>query len=132
MQTPTFHRGLPQQFIAPLRRAINRHGSFHVHRRGTTWRDVHPYLHLINIPWPGFLGIILAAYLAVNTIFASIYFALGPGTLNGADPHMPFAHFLNSFFFSAHTLTTVGYGSLSPNGVAANAVAAIEAMVGLM
>jgi len=45
---------------------------------------------------------------------------------------MPFAHFLNAFFFSAHTLTTVGYGSLSPNGVAANIVAAIEAMVGLM
>src|SRR4029079_2232938 len=31
-----------------------------------------------------------------------------------------------------HTLTTVGYGSISPKGVAANLVAAFEAMVGLM
>src|SRR5207237_10757152 len=36
------------------------------------------------------------------------------------------------FFFSAHTLTTVGYGSISPRGVEANILAAIEAMVGLM
>src|SRR6185312_6800797 len=41
-------------------------------------------------------------------------------------------HFLNAFFFSAHTLTTVGYGSISPKGTAANIVAALEAMTGLM
>jgi len=132
METTTFDPGLTQQFIGPLRRAINHDGSFNVRRRGTTWHDIHPYLHLINIPWPQFLGIIFAAYVAVNTVFAAIYFALGPHSLNGADPHMPFARFLNAFFFSAHTLTTVGYGSLSPNGVGANLVAAFEAMVGLM
>jgi inward rectifier potassium channel len=132
MEKPTFDPGLTQQFIAPLRRAINHDGTFNVHRRGTTWRDVHPYLHLINIPWPGFLAIIFASYVAVNTVFAAIYFALGPGALHGANPDMPFARFLNAFFFSAHTLTTVGYGSLSPSGVGANVVAAFEAMVGLM
>jgi inward rectifier potassium channel len=52
--------------------------------------------------------------------------------LQGADSPTEWAHFLNSFFFSAHTLTTVGYGSISPKGTAANVVAAIEAMVGLM
>jgi inward rectifier potassium channel len=132
METPTFDPGLTQQFIAPLRRAINDDGSFNVHRRGTTWRDVHPYLHLINIPWPGFLGIIFASYVAVNSVFALIYFALGPGSLRGDDPGMPLGRFLNAFFFSAQTLTTVGYGSLAPRGIGASAVAALEAMVGLM
>jgi inward rectifier potassium channel len=132
METPSFDPGLTQQFIAPLRRAINHDGSFNVHRRGSTWRDVHPYLHLINMPWPGFLAIVFAAYLAVNTLFALIYASLGVEHLQGADESLPFAHFLNAFFFSAHTLTTVGYGSLSPKGVAANIVAAMEAMVGLM
>ena len=73
-----------------------------------------------------------AAYLAVNTLFALVYYSLGPNQLQGvAAPTEP-AHFLNSFFFSAQTLTTVGYGSISPRGTAASTVAALEAMVGLM
>jgi inward rectifier potassium channel len=43
-----------------------------------------------------------------------------------------YGRFLSSFFFSAHTLTTVGYGNLAPNGTASNVVASLEAMVGLM
>ncbi|HKW99848.1 MAG TPA: ion channel [Bryobacteraceae bacterium] len=132
METPNFDPGLTQQFYSPLRRAINKDGSFNVHRRGTTWRDVHPYLHLINMGWGKFLAIIFVAYVIVNTLFALVYFSLGPGELQGANGATALDHFLNSFFFSAHTLTTVGYGSISPKGTAANIVAAIEAMVGLM
>ena len=36
---PGFDPGLTQQFNAPLRRVINKDGSFNVHRRGTTWHD---------------------------------------------------------------------------------------------
>ncbi len=43
-----------------------------------------------------------------------------------------YGRFLSAFFFSAHTLTTVGYGNLAPNGTASNVVASLEAMVGLM
>jgi inward rectifier potassium channel len=132
MDKPTFDPGLTQKFTAPLRRVINKDGSFNVHRRGTTWRDVHPYLYLINMPWLGFFAFIFLGYLAVNTLFALFYYALGPNQLQGADAPTAFAHFLNSFFFSAHTLTTVGYGSISPKGAAANFLAAFEAMIGLM
>src|SRR5579872_266663 len=132
MNQPGFDPGLTQQFTGALRRAINKDGSFNVRRRGTTWRDIHPYLHMLNMGWPAFFGIIMGAYVFVNTLFALVYFALGPGQLQGADSPDTFSHFLNSFFFSAHTLTTVGYGSISPKGVAANFVAAFEAMVGLM
>ena len=132
METPTFDPGLTQQFTSPLRRAINKDGSFNVHRRGMTWRDVHPYLRLINMPWGRFFGLIFLAYITMNTLFALIYFSLGADQLQGADAPTAFDHFLNSFFFSAHTLTTVGYGSISPKGIAANFVAAFEAMVGLM
>lgn len=132
MNKPTFDPGLTQKFTAPLRRAINRDGSFNVHRRGTTWRDVHPYLYLINMPWFGFFAFVFLGYLAVNTLFALAYHSLGPDQLQGGDAPTEFARFLNSFFFSAHTLTTVGYGNISPKGTAANFLAAIEAMVGLM
>jgi inward rectifier potassium channel len=40
--------------------------------------------------------------------------------------------FGKAFFFSVHTLTTVGYGDLYPLGLAANIVASAEAAVGLM
>lgn len=132
MEKPTFDPGLTQKYTGAIRRTINKDGSFNVHRRGATWRDVNAYLYLINVPWPAFLGIIFAAYLAVNTLFALLYYSLGPNQLQGAAAPNELSHFLNSFFFSAQTLTTVGYGSISPRGTAASTVAALEAMVGLM
>lgn len=132
MQKPSFDPGLTQQFTGTLRRAINKDGSFDVQRRGGSWRDVHPYLHLIDIGWGPFLGLFVSAYVIVNTIFALIYFSLGPGQLQGADSPTASGRFLNDFFFSAHTLTTVGYGNIAPIGAAANMLAATEAMIGLM
>src|SRR5437899_128686 len=132
MNRATFDPGLTQQFTGPLRRAINKDGSFNVHRRGTTWRDINPYLHLIDIGWPAFLSIIFLAYLTANTLFAVVYFYIGPDQLQGGDAPTAFDRFLKAFFFSAHTLTTVGYGSISPRGTAANILAALEALSGLM
>jgi inward rectifier potassium channel len=132
MQKPSFDPGLTQQVTGTLTRAINKDGSFNVDRRGTSWRYIHPYLHLINAGWPTFLGIVLVTYLVVNTIFALIYFSLPAEQVQGTSAPTNSARFLNDFFFSAHTLTTVGYGNFAPNGIAANAVAALEAMTGLM
>ena len=132
MRTPGFDPGLTQQFTAPFRRVINKDGSFNVHRRGGTWRDVHPYLHLINMSWPAFLFTLFAGYAAVNTIFAAVYFTLEPGQLQGADASTAMGRFLNGFFFSAHTLTTVGYGNIAPKGLQAQIVSSVEALVGVL
>jgi inward rectifier potassium channel len=88
------------------------------------------YLKLIDTTWPRFLLIILAVFLAINMMFAGIYLALGIEHLQGAEPEM--SAFVNAFFFSIHTLTTVGYGNIFPRGTGANVVAAVEATVGLM
>jgi inward rectifier potassium channel len=132
MQKPTFDPGLTQQFTAPFRRVINKDGSFNVHRRGATWRDIHPYLHLINMGWFRFFGTILVAYFLANIAFALIYYSLGPGQLAGADAATPAGRLLNDFFFSSHTLSTVGYGNITPKSIAANCVAAMEALVGVL
>jgi len=130
MEKATFDPGLTQQFSAPLRRIINKDGSFNVHRRGITWRDVHPYLHLINMSWSGFFGVVFLAYLVVNTLFALAYYSVG--SIQGSAAATALGRFSNDFFFSAQTLTTVGYGAMSPRGLTANSLSALESMVGLM
>lgn len=132
MSKPTFDPGFTQQVGGVLRRAINKDGSFNVRRRRAHWRDVHPYLYVVNTGWPTFLGLVFASYLLVNTLFAGIYYSMGQEALRGQDELDSYGRFLTAFFFSAHTLTTVGYGSLAPRTTAANVVAAFEAMVGLM
>ena len=133
MQKPTFDPGLTTQYSGPLRRAINRDGTFNVIRRGTDWRDIHPYLHLVSIPWTAFLGVIVGAYVVINTVFAVCYFLLGPGALQStvAAPGS-MDRFLQCFFFSSQTLTTVGFGALAPASRSANILAAFEALTGLL
>ncbi len=130
--TPSFDPGWTQQAAGILRRAINKDGSFNVQRHGQSWRDVHPYLLLINASWPAFLGLVFVAYVLVNTIFAVIYFAIPAVHIQGADAPRAVDRFLNDFFFSAYTLTTVGYGNLAPAGILGNSIASLEALVGLL
>jgi inward rectifier potassium channel len=133
MQKPTFDPGLTQQYAGPLRRIINPDGSFNVLRRGTNWHDINPYLHLVSIRWPFFLGIVLTGYLIVNSLFAIIYFMLGPDALQlrlSGEPAE--ARFFDCFFFSSQTLTTVGFGALAPKSTAANIVSGLEALCGLL
>jgi inward rectifier potassium channel len=132
MRHASFDPGITEQALAPLRRIINKDGQFNVQRHGTTWRDFHPYLHLINLSWPRFLATLFLGYVVMNAIFAGIYFALGPNQLAGADAVTASGRLLNDFFFSAHTLSTVGYGNISPKTTPANVVSAFEALLGVL
>ena len=132
MEKPTFDPGLTQQFTGVLRRSINKDGSFNVYRRGGSWRDFHPYLQMLSMSWPQFFATILSGYLLLNFLLALAYFALGRGHLQGADGASEMDRFLNDFFFSTHTLTTVGYGNMVPASLVTNILASLEAIAGLM
>jgi inward rectifier potassium channel len=127
-----FDPGLTQQYTKILKRVINKDGQFNVRRVGRTWRDWHPYLSLISAPWPVFFGFVAAAFAIVNTLFAGLYWAVGLEHLKNADAPTAALRFFNAFFFSAHTLTTVGYGNMWPLGPAANAVAVAESLCGVL
>jgi len=130
MKQESFDPGLTTQFSGALRRAINPDGTFNVHRKGMRWRDANLYLKLIDTTWPVFLVAVSSGFLLINVIFAGVYMAVGIEHLQGQEPEM--SPFVNAFFFSIHTLTTVGYGNIFPRGVATNLVSAIEAATGLM
>ena len=87
--------------------------------------------YLLNISWKLFFLITFLAYSALNLIFALFYYQMGSTSLHGAaSGKMDF--FADAFFFSAQTLTTVGYGYLSPATTLASTVATIEALMGLL
>jgi inward rectifier potassium channel len=129
---PSFDPGLTNQYTGALLRTINKDGSLNVRRTSGFWSWCgSSYMYLITMRWPRFLGMVLAFYLVVNTIFASIYAGLGDGALRTSE-ELGLSTYWRAYFFSVHTLTTVGYGDIYPLGLAANTVAAIEAALGLM
>jgi inward rectifier potassium channel len=132
MHKPSFDPGITNQFTAPVRRIINRDGSFNVRLSGVTWRDFHPYLLLVNMSWPAFLVTLFLGYLAINLAFAVLYFAIGADQLQGADTSSELRRFLNGFFFSSQTLSTLGYGVIAPKGLGANVIASFEALTGVL
>lgn len=114
---------------ASHQRLLNRDGSFNVERRGLAWRHiVSLYYTLISLTWPRFVGLVSLAYLGVNALFAMAYLLAGPGALEGALGSRPF---LQAYFFSVETVSTVGYGNIAPVSVAAHAIVTLEIMVGL-
>lgn len=124
-----FDPGLTQQVTGELRRAINPDGSFNVHKSGLRWRDSNLYLYLIEAPWTRFFLVVLAGFLLINAMFAGLYLISGTelvSTDTGLD------RYATAFFFSVHTLTTVGYGDIYPKGFWPNFLSAIEAMTGLL
>jgi inward rectifier potassium channel len=52
--------------------------------------------------------------------------------LSGIHAETPTQRFLSSFFFSVHTLATIGYGSISPVSIAANVLVTVESLIGLL
>ena len=127
-----FDPGITQSYTGDLRRIVNRDGSFNVRRKGWSLKDLHVYQLLLSLSWPAFMGLVLALFIFINGIFAGLYAATGLGNLAGAEAPTRIETLLNAFFFSVQTLTTVGYGTISPKGIATNAIASVEAMMGVM
>ena len=55
-----------------------------------------------------------------------------PRPWSAREPRCWAERFSQAFFFSIQTFATIGYGQIAPNGMAANGVVTVEALVGLM
>ena len=115
-------------------RAINKDGSFNVKKINVPFFEQLNFFHsLITMSWPRFFGLILLGYFIINLVFASAYTLIGVENLTGFEtPKTTFEGFIEAFFFSAQTITTLGYGRVAPIGNLANTVAAVESMLGLL
>jgi len=114
-------------------RLLNRDGSFNVSRSGLGFfESFAPYHLLLTMTWTSFFGLVAVSYLVLNLVFAVAYLACGPEALVGTGAAMLGGPFSQAFFFSIETFATIGYGQIAPNGLAANSVVTLEALVGLM
>jgi inward rectifier potassium channel len=64
----------------------------------------------------------------VGNVFFALLFVLEAGAVANADPNS----FLDAFFFSVQTMSTIGYGTLAPATPYGNLIVTVEAAVGII
>jgi len=122
--------GFGDLFTSEDLRLMNSDGTLNVQIEGMErWNGFNLYKKLVKISTVRFYAALLLIYLALNAVFAIIYYMIG---INGLDTMDGKVDILDAFFFSTQSFTTVGYGHISPSTISANIVASLEAFVGLL
>lgn len=125
--------GIGNKVLDSDQRIVTKDGKFNIERRGISFfKSFSIYHYLISISWLKFCSLILIVYLLVNIVFAFLYLAGGVENFQGIETNNTFDRFLNVFFFSTQTFTTVGYGRINPVGVYSNIISSIESLTGLL
>jgi inward rectifier potassium channel len=115
------------------RKLIRRDGSFNVVSRGIEGLKIGDLYHsLLTINGWTLLFLTFGAFLAVNALFATMYWFCGSSSVDGLDPRNGFPFWIDCFFFSVQTFATVGYGKITPLGTMANVIMVIESFASLM
>lgn len=85
------------------------------------------YYFLVSSSWKRLTVFFCVIYLVSNAIFAGLYL-LSHDSIAGAEA----GSFLDAYFFSVQSMSTIGYGNMAPQTVWAHFCVTIEAMFGLI
>ena len=85
------------------------------------------YYHLMRGSWLMLTGVLAAAYLAANLVFALLYMTQADGI--GASSE---GGFVDAFAFSVQTISILGYGALAPRTGMAHTLVTLESVAGLI
>ncbi len=114
-------------------RLINADGSYNVKHSGLPFfQRLNVFHELITLPTWKFNLLVFGAFIILNCFFAGLYLLVGMDQIQGDLGQTTWEQFWDAFFFSAQTLTTVGYGRQNPVGLHANFISSFECLVGLM
>lgn len=112
-------------------RFVNKDGGANIEKKGVSFLQKISWYHsLLAMPGWKFFSVIFLFFIVVNLCFATIYFLIGIRHLAGVIPGSTSKNFLEAFFFSCQTFSTVGYGRISPAGNLITSVAAFEGFLG--
>jgi inward rectifier potassium channel len=114
-------------------RFINTDGAINVRRTGLKgMNNIDVYHWLISATKLQLSAVIITGYVLINLVFAGVYYLIGPQYFGGIETGSGLQEFMSLFFFSAQTITTLGYGHIYPIGNAASTAAAVESLLGLL
>jgi inward rectifier potassium channel len=88
------------------------------------WTDL--YHRSMTVYWPVFFAAAAAIFIALNALFAFLYW-LGNDPIANVFDNGP----LGYFYFSIETLATVGYGDMHPQTNYGHAIATVEIFTGM-
>lgn len=124
--------GFGEKVDRNAQRIINPDGSFNIERIGVEGGFRNFYLKLLDKSNVAFFLFILTGYLIISFAFAVLYWSIGAEYMTNVLGETPIQRFMDCFFFSTQTFTTVGYGAIAPKGILTSAVASFEAFLGLV
>ena len=125
--------GLSNQVGIQSSRLLRSDGQFNVTRTGRhRWHNLSASHELITMKWRRFIPLVIGFYIVLNIFFAVLYYIIGMDQFMGTLGESKWDAFQEAFFFSAQTITTVGYGRTNPVGLLPNIIASLEALIGLL
>jgi len=114
-------------------RLVNKDGSLNVVRTGLGFFKHLSFFHeLIKMSWWKFNVLVILSYVIINLFFGFIYWVIGIDGLGVVDKGDFTEDFLQAFYFSAQTFSTVGYGRINPIDHISSIVAVVEMLIGMM
>ncbi|MBL7815780.1 MAG: hypothetical protein JNL70_12270 [Saprospiraceae bacterium] len=110
-------------------RLLRRDGELNLHK--DSLNSFRVFNMLIKMSWQRLFFYAFVGHLVFNLLFTMMYWAVGGvDCLGGFDEGAKKHWFLEIFFFSTQTFTTVGYGHIHPTCLGTNWVASFESFVG--
>ncbi|KKM98095.1 hypothetical protein LCGC14_1161480 [marine sediment metagenome] len=125
--------GLDTKAVAKGYRMLNKDGTFNIRKQNVSFYErINIFHSLVSMSWIRFFTVLVFGYLTINIVFASLYTMIGTENLTNIRGTNALDQFIEAFFFSAQTITTLGYGQIAPLNLPANIVAATESLLGLL
>ena len=84
------------------------------------------YYALVSSSWARLALLFVIVFIISNALFAGIYL-IDPGGIQGSD-----GSFFSAYFFSVQSMSTIGYGTMSPTTLWTNIWVTVEVMFGIV
>lgn len=104
-----------ESFLEPIRKGVSKDLT----------KDL--YFYFMEASWSQVIFFMFLSYILLNTFFALTYM-IQPYTIKGIEQ----AGFLDAFAFSVQTMSTIGFGALSPGNIYGDFIVTVEAGVSII